>query len=929
MSVFELFASQRARLSKTIRKPRKAGLFLESLEDRALMSASTISGFVYNDANNNGLKDPGELAIANSTVELHNAANVVIATAVSDANGFYQFDHDDSIDNTPKTLTKTVEFAETKTNFSLQGTLQQFDPSLGTLVSVEIKHEGAITSEIKVENTSDTSDSQINGTIAGNLTLEAPGVKDKLTLAAYAGSFNAKIYDGTQDYQGDSGTTFGKKTADGSNTITLTGADITAYLGTGTVNVRETAIAASKADGGGNLVALIQSTAKSKITVVYHYTPNNTLQPGQYKVVQNPQPPGYFDGQESSGGVVLNHPPGTDTIAITLDPAGTSANNNFGELKAASIAGKVYVDANNNGVWDAGEAAIAGATITLTGVSDQGPVNLTTNTAADGAYKFVGLRPGNYTVTETQPDGYIDGKDAIGTPGGTASNDQFTNIQLPAGFDGVENNFGERLPAKLSGFVYVDANDDGIRGPGEAPIMAVKLTLSGTDQDGNAVTQSALTDANGFYQFATLPPGTYAVTEEQPLGYGDGKDTIGTAGGTVANDYLSAIVLGVGALSENNNFGEKIVARADLAISKVPGSTVSSPGDKLTYLVGVSNLGDFTAQNVRVVDNLPVGAAFVSASGAGWTIAQANGVVTATRASQAVGEDTWFTVTVKVNGVANTLTNRADVSSDTPDDNPNNNHKDVTTRVVDPATPTLKPLDIQLQGTPIIGKGQLLGPDSGKYLDPALKSNMAFIAGVYKTLTGSQSDTNTSLTALLELQAGASRAVLVSNVWSTDAHLSQQATSVYKDVLNRAPSVGEKASAVQTLRSSGSEAALKQTLFTSLEYQQSHPSSQALAAGLYKDIYGRLPDLATTQSLVQSMGNGTLGDLVHNMLTTDESLQNQVNDTYRSVLRRDATPAETSMWGSQLRTGLSSEAALGKWLLSSAEFAQLALNAVK
>ena len=41
-----------------------------------------------------------------------------------------------------------------------------------------------------------------------------------------------------------------------------------------------------------------------------------------------------------------------------------------------------------------------------------------------------GPAAGTYTITETQPAGYTDGKDTIGTPGGTVGNDAFSNIVL-------------------------------------------------------------------------------------------------------------------------------------------------------------------------------------------------------------------------------------------------------------------------------------------------------------------------------------------------------------------------------------------------------------------------------------------------------------------------------------------------------------------
>ena len=46
--------------------------------------------------------------------------------------------------------------------------------------------------------------------------------------------------------------------------------------------------------------------------------------------------------------------------------------------------------------------------------------------------KITGVPAGNYTVTETQPAGYLDGKDTIGTTGGTAGNDLLSGITLVA-----------------------------------------------------------------------------------------------------------------------------------------------------------------------------------------------------------------------------------------------------------------------------------------------------------------------------------------------------------------------------------------------------------------------------------------------------------------------------------------------------------------
>ena len=203
------------------------------------------------------------------------------------------------------------------------------------------------------------------------------------------------------------------------------------------------------------------------------------------------------------------------------------------------------------------EPPIAGVTITLSGTDDLGhAVTASTTTNALGYYEFTGLRPGTYTTNETQPAGYLDGKDTIGSTGGTAGNDVLSNIVLVSGANSVNNNFGELLPAQLSGYVYQDVGNDGVRNA-EPPIAGVTITLSGTDDLGHAVTRTTATDAGGHYEFTNLRPGTYTTSETQPAGYLDGKDTAGSAGGsTLVNDTISGIVLSQGTNSVENNFGE-------------------------------------------------------------------------------------------------------------------------------------------------------------------------------------------------------------------------------------------------------------------------------------------------------------------------------------------------------------------------------------
>ena len=116
-------------------------------------------------------------------------------------------------------------------------------------------------------------------------------------------------------------------------------------------------------------------------------------------------------------------------------------------LAPSSLAGAVFVDFNDDGLADFGEAGIRDVTITLTGTDDLGrPVRLAQPTNAHGGYVFNNLRPGSYQLTERQPAGYLQGDDTVGTAGGSVvATDRFS-IQLGQGVSGMNYNYGE-LPA--------------------------------------------------------------------------------------------------------------------------------------------------------------------------------------------------------------------------------------------------------------------------------------------------------------------------------------------------------------------------------------------------------------------------------------------------------------------------------------------------
>jgi hypothetical protein len=280
-----------------------------------------------------------------------------------------------------------------------------------------------------------------------------------------------------------------------------------------------------------------------------------TLVPaGSYRVSQN-QPPGYASVSDVDG---ANNNLIGDETPIVIVPGLAVANRDFVEIAYGAISGRVFKDTNNDGI---GDTVFPGVTVALLDGSGD-PVDGDPNTpgvqpwtlvtGVDGSYRFPGLLPGNYRVSETQPAGYGSVSDVDGGNPDLIGN--ITPITVNPGEEVIERDFVEIELGVISGYVFV----------GSTPLGGVTLTL--LDENGDPVDGdpnmsgvqpiTTVTNGSGFYQFTGVRPGIYQVGQTQPYGY----DSFGDVDGgdiDIIGD-VTPITLSPGQHSENNNFVETL-----------------------------------------------------------------------------------------------------------------------------------------------------------------------------------------------------------------------------------------------------------------------------------------------------------------------------------------------------------------------------------
>ena len=323
-----------------------------------------------------------------------------------------------------------------------------------------------------------------------------------------------------------------------------------------------------------------------------------------------------------------------NNVATSL-PAGGTSTVDFAEI-TGSISGIVYHDRNHNGLIDPNEPFIGGAIITLTGQDVKGNAIApqTTLTLADGSYTFTGIAAGTYTLTETQPAGYYEGRETVWSVGGNPTvSDVISGIGIGAAPNESGYLFGERIPSDL---VTTKTNDLTTVVPGQVLTYTITVSNASLQQaEGVIVTDQFPTETLEFlsatgggvfneaagtitWNLGQMPTMDFAHPEIALTILARVRTPVPALAETVDNivTVRDTGALGPDPTPENNTATDTDVLRAapDLFVVKTQSLASVIGGQTITYTLTGGNAGDQTASGLTISDALPPGLRFVSAS---------------------------------------------------------------------------------------------------------------------------------------------------------------------------------------------------------------------------------------------------------------------------------------------------------------------------
>lgn len=196
--------------------------------------------------------------------------------------------------------------------------------------------------------------------------------------------------------------------------------------------------------------------------------------------------------------------------ASIVTPGGIASVPQNDDTCANMVGGVVFRDDNNNGVQDRGEPGIPDLLVTLG--------NNKTYTDRHGVFVFTGLKTGIYDLELPERSLPIEYASADGPWTALLGENTRYWYEIPLTLWGT-----------LSGYVYIDMNNNNIFDAGDQPLPGVHILLNGT-------ATGVYTDAQGYYYIEDLSAGSYLLSLDDdtlpegvtPLADTEGEGTAGS-----------------------------------------------------------------------------------------------------------------------------------------------------------------------------------------------------------------------------------------------------------------------------------------------------------------------------------------------------------------------------------------------------------------
>ena len=212
---------------------------------------------------------------------------------------------------------------------------------------------------------------------------------------------------------------------------------------------------------------------------------------------------------------------------------------NLGFNFASQIFGICYLDANYNGLYDEGEAPLAGVKLGVKFIYDGADASSAVS-GEDGRYVLDGLRGNQYSMQVMLPaDGSQYTKTAPDEPlgnrfpqRGERRENEIQKFTL-GDTEQLEINIGAIYPGSVSGTVYNDDNFSAAPDGGEKTVSGFTVNLLYAD---GTLAATARTGADGTYKLENLTPGEYSLEVTAAAGYaftkkGEGNVILNRTGG--------------------------------------------------------------------------------------------------------------------------------------------------------------------------------------------------------------------------------------------------------------------------------------------------------------------------------------------------------------------------------------------------------------